>query len=173
MEINVVDTKDPGLAKPMILLQSLKKIVIQIDAGRDGVKRMVDAVILAAGCLGSIDVLRIYAHGRSGVINIAGGTYDAQDELSAIGMDNLGKLGIELQRLTHYFASGARVELQGCTVAEGSKGEMLLMELAHLWGVRVQAQTKESPLGAVQFSGGVVEANPAGGLSCVVGTPLS
>ena len=173
MEINVVDTNDSWMVKPLIQLRAWKKIVVEVQSGPNGVKRMIDAIIQQAGNPASITVLRIYAHGRPGAINVAGGHVDAQDELSGIGTDSLAELGPQLQRLRPYFAPGARAELQGCEVAQGSDGEKLLLALAQFWRVRVQAQTMQVPIGTVQFVGAVVEANPDGGLASVVGMPLT
>lgn len=173
MEINVVDTTDSWFQKPIIQLLEWKKIVIEMTLGPNGVQRMVDAVIRRAGCPGAITVLRIYAHGRSGAINIAGGHYDKQDQLSGIGLESLPRLTGTLQLLTPYFAPNAHVELQGCEVSRGSDGEKLMLRLAKIWRTRIQASPDPVPMGAIQFSGIVTEANPQGGLTCVPRTELA
>lgn len=43
-----------------------------MSPGPNGVERMIYEVTGAAGKTGSISVLGIYAHGNSGVINVAG-----------------------------------------------------------------------------------------------------
>lgn len=173
MEINVVDTTDSWFRKPIIQLTEWRKIVIEMTLGPNGVQRMVDAIIRRAGSPGVITVLRIYAHGRSGAINIAGGKIDAQDQLSGIGLESLPRLTGTLQSLTPYFAPSARVELQGCRVARGSDGEKLMLKLAKIWRAKVQASPEPASIGAVQFAGVVTEANPAGGLACVPRTELT
>jgi hypothetical protein len=173
MEINVVDTNDPWMVKPLIQLKAWNKNIVEIQSGPNGVQRMVNAIIQKAGSTHSIDVLRIYAHGRPGAINIAGGQIDAQDELSGIGLDSLAALKPQLQALTSYFAPGARVELLGCEVARGSDGEKLLLALGGIWFVKVHGQTFAVPIGTLQFGGEVIQANPGGGLSSTVGAELT
>ena len=187
MEINVVDTNDPWLVKPMIQLTEWKKIVIEIAAGPNGIARMVDAIIQRTlfsrtpdgrGSIdghGSITVLRIYSHGNdSGEINVAAGKDEnGPDLFSGISLDNLPKLSPILGRLRPYFAPNARVELLACSVAKKSEGEQLMLQLAKLWGVRVQASPNKLTVGSVNFQGPVYEANPGGGLSCAVPTELT
>lgn len=173
MEINVVDTVDPGLMKVVMTLRNLGQKVVEIPPGNDAVHRMVDAIIRLAGSPSSITVLRLYAHGSSGAINVAGGEYSEEEQLSTLTLANLPKLETTLRRLSPYFASGARVELQGCSVATGTDGEKFILGLARVWGVRVQARPKGCPLGTVQFQGAVYEANPQGGLICVPGTEIT
>ena len=177
MEINVVDTIDTGLVKAAMMLSSLNQVVIEVSAGPNGVDRMVTAIINKVKKPNSIDVLRIYAHGNTGIINVAGGQFDASDELSAISMTNLPKLENTLNRLTPYFTNQARVELLGCEIVtdakgkitENSAGERLIKRLAQIWKVNVLASgnPKGLPLGSLKFHGLVVQSGMAGGLACV------
>src|SRR5690349_2940883 len=110
MEINVVDIGDSGLGRVVLNLKTLNQDVIEMQPGPDGVSRMVTQVIQKAGSAGSIDILRIYAHGNAGIINVAGGKYDESDTLSAISITNLDKIEGTLRLLKPYFGRGARVE---------------------------------------------------------------
>ena len=173
MEIQVVDSIDPYMVRPMSTLKSLSKKVIEMTPGPNGVGRMIDEVIKVAEKPGAITVLRIYAHGSSGEINVAGGRFNEADSLSTLTLDTLPKLKNLLQRLAPYFAPGARVELQGCTVAKDTKGEKFILELARIWGVRIQGSPIEQPVAAVQFTGPVYEATPTGGLLCIPRTEIT
>src|SRR6266702_2895869 len=107
MEVNIVDTVDYGLLPIYRQLGALNQDPIRISNGDDGVQRMIDEIIAKVKTPGSINVLRIYAHGNSGVIAVTGGQvleYDA----SAISIWALPKLKPQLSRLTPYFAVGAQ-----------------------------------------------------------------
>lgn len=173
MEIQVIDTIDPAMVRPMLTLKSMGKTVIDMTPGPHAIGRMLDEVVKMVGKPGSLTVLRIYAHGNSGMINVAGGNRDNSENLSTLTLDTLPKVRNLLQQLTPYFAPGARVELLGCAVGSGTDGEKLLVELAQIWGVRVQATPAEDPIGAVQFTGIVYQAAPDGGLVCVPRTEMT
>lgn len=177
MELNIVDIGDPALVKVSMKLRSINQEVIEMSTAPNGVALMVSQIEKKIVKPRSLTILRIYAHGNSGVINVSGGLYNAEDELSAISFSNLSKLDVTLRKLTPYFAQNARVELVGCDVALDSKklisansdGEKLLRKLAQIWQVNVLASgnPKELPISSIKFVGLVVEANPAGGLRCV------
>src|SRR5262245_33329415 len=168
MELNVVDLGDTYFVKLGMQLRALNQPVIEMLKGPDGVRRMVAAIKTASKGPGSITVLRIYAHGNSGIINVAGGHEDGSYELSAISIGNLSKVEPILGELTPYFGPGARVELVGCLVAlddskqisENSDGERLIKRLAQIWKVDVLASgnPKELPIAALKFVGLVVQA---------------
>jgi hypothetical protein len=175
MELNVVDLGDSYFVKLGMQLRALNQTVIEMLPGPNGVQRMVTDIKRAAKGPGSISVLRIYAHGNSGIINVAGGKFDASDTLSAISIDNLPKIESILGELTPCFSQQARVELVGCLVAldsnkkisENSGGERLIKRLAQIWRVNVLASgnPNELPIAALKFVGMVVQASPGGGLS--------
>ena len=85
--------------------------------------------------------------------------YSTEKDGNAIAVSNIKLLEPFLRNLTPYFASGARVELQGCLVGGGNDGEKLIRELARIWHVRVQATTEETSISAIGFTGLVVEAH--------------
>ena len=173
MEIAVIDTIDRAMVKPMMTLQNLGKKIIEMTPGPNGIGRMVDQIGRIVEKPGSLTVLRIYAHGNSGMMNVAGGEFDETDSLSTLTLDTLPKVKHQLKQLTPYFAPGARVELLGCAVAKDAEGEKLLVELARIWNVRVQGTPKEEPIAAVQFTGAVYQAAPDGGLVCVPRTEIT
>ena len=161
---------------------SLNQDPIEISRGDNGVERMITEIIKKAQTPNSIDVLRIMAHGNSGIIAVTGGE-TLEYPNSAIAVWNLPKLEPTLRRLTPYFKPTARVELLGCYVAthqdaktddysikQNSDGEKLIRELAKIWQVNVLASgntTKGLPIASIKFVGLVVQANPNGVLSCV------
>ncbi len=180
MEVNVVDTVDYGLLPIYRQLTALNQDPIRISNGPNGVERMVAEVIGKAKTPGSISVLRIYAHGNSGIIAVTGGDR-LEHPMSAISLWDMPKLAPILARLTPYFTQNAQVELYGCYVATGengdswvikenSDGEKLIRELAQLWKVKVLASgntEKGLPIASFRYVGLVVEASPNGGLRCV------
>jgi hypothetical protein len=181
MEINIVDTVDRGLVPMWRQLVTMNQDPIEISQGPGGVERMVTKIIEKVKTTNSIDVLRILAHGNSGVIAVTGGETLEYDS-SAIAVWNLPKLEQTLKRLTPYFKPTARVELLGCYVAtesvgekdhiikENSDGERLLKELAKIWQVNVLASGNTArglPIASIKFVGLVVQAYPDGGLACV------
>ncbi|MEP7074923.1 MAG: DUF4347 domain-containing protein [Acidobacteriota bacterium] len=182
MEINVVDLGDSYFVKLGMQLRALNQPVIDMTPGKDGVQRMVSEIMKIAKPA-SITVLRIYAHGNSGVINVAGGEYDASADLSAISVRNYPKIENILRSLNTYFKRPARVELVGCLVAldsnkqvtKNSDGENLITNLANLWQVDVLASgnPNELPIAGLKFVGLVVKASPGGGLSATAPTEIS
>lgn len=180
MEVNIVDTVDYGLLPIYRQLTVLNQDPIKIPNGPGGVERMVAEVIGKAKTPNSITVLRIYAHGNSGVIAVTGGDR-LEHPMSAISIWDMPKLDPILARLTPYFAPNAQVELYGCyvatgengngwTIKENSDGEKLIRTLAKLWRVKVLASgntDKGLPIASFRFVGLVVEASPDGGLRCV------
>jgi len=173
MEINVLDVGDPFMRRVAMVLQTQlgKKDLIELAPGPRGVERMIDEIGKRADA-GTIDIFRLYAHGNTGIINVAHGHERGEDEDSALTLSTVQRLKPLLATLTPYFSSTARVELHGCMVALGTDGERLMLELARLWRVRVQASPDPEPMGAVQFQGRVYEARP-GGLSCVPPTDIT
>lgn len=181
MEVNIVDTVDYGLLPIYRQLGAMNQDPIRIANGDDGVKRMVDEIEKKAKKHRSISVLRIYAHGNSGVIAVTGGDM-LEHPMSAISIWNMPKLEPILSRLTPFFTQNAQVELYGCYVATGQKadevweikkdsdGEKLIIALAKLWKVKVLASgntEKGLPIASFKYVGLVVEADPGGGLRCV------
>lgn len=172
MEVNVVDTVDPGMHRIVMVLRDRGQSVLEMPGMSHGVGYMVTQVTHAARP-GSIEVLRIYSHGHAGAVNVSGGQVEGAEDWAGIDLSNVDNVAPVLARLAPYFAPQARVELYGCLAAKGSQGEQLIVELSRIWNVRVQAQTTESPIGSIQFMGAVVEANPGGGLRTVVRTEVT
>ena len=176
MEINVVDIGSKWIGRVVLTLRSLNQEVIEMQGGPGGVARMVDEVIKKVGSPRNLQVLRIYAHGGPGVINVAGGEFDESEALSAISVSNLPKIEPTLRLLTPYFVPDGRVELLGCDVAldknkkisEKSPGLTLLSKLAKIWNVEVLASgnPKQLPIASIKFVGLVVRVAPFGGLTC-------
>jgi len=70
MEVNVVDTVDYGLLPIYRQLTALNQAPIRISNGDEGVRRMIDEIITTVKTPKSVNVLRIYAHGNSGIIAV-------------------------------------------------------------------------------------------------------
>lgn len=188
MEVNVVDTVDPGLRTVLRQLISMNQNPIEIPKGANGVERMVQKVIDVAQKPGAISVLRIYSHGNSGMFAVTGGDHDI-DPTSIIADWNIAKLEPTLARLSLYFANNGRLEIYGCYVATHlddksdvhsfkvhSEGEQLISKLARILGVKVLASgnsAKGLPIAALGFIGTVIQAEPGGAVGCAEAIPIA
>jgi hypothetical protein len=132
VNVDVVDrTSDNGFnAKQLEINQGA---VIAPD-----VRRMVNCIIYRAGNK-KVARLRIFAHGNTGMQAVSGGQTPSWDQVVAV--NNAGNLVNQdhLKLLTGYFAADGLVQLHGCLVGSGWKGQALVKALAALWNVRVQA----------------------------------
>jgi hypothetical protein len=177
MEINVLDTSEEKFLRVKWQLEAVGKTTIETVDFSNAVDRMIDDVIRVAKTPNSITVLRLYAHGNAGIINVRGfgqhGKKADPESRACVAIENLPKLEASLRRLAPYFAPGARVELIGCLVALDTEGEELLRELARIWGVRVQGSPDASSVLSIELSGRVYEATPDGGLLCVERTEMT
>ncbi len=97
---------------------------------------------------GSLNRLRIFGHGGSGVQVLGGGRRPPHwyNVIQVVGDSVTG--ADELQRLKSRFAARGWAELHGCSVAHGEPGRQLLTRLAHLWGVPVAGGTVIQNTGA-------------------------
>ena len=86
-----------------------------------------------------IDRLRIFGHGHAGHQFVGGGTHaQAHQLIAAYENGELHNRDL-LSMLRGCFTADALVQLHGCRVARGTRGNLLVYQLAHLWQVRVQA----------------------------------
>lgn len=128
---------------------------------------VVDRIIDRAQGPGMISILRFHGHGASGIMSIAG-SYgpDMSRHLSDIGDRRRKRTRRILSDLKPYFAPYGRVELHGCSVAQGGKGARLIRSLSRTLGVPVSAgigyQYDESDDDAFRFEGAVRTAYPNG-----------
>ncbi|MBI1745335.1 MAG: hypothetical protein HYR55_01955 [Acidobacteria bacterium] len=147
------------------------RTIIKYYGMSNGVAQMVADIKKATG-RSSINVLRIWGHGYPGGQGVSGGVAGATfaNDFAGMTVSNVSALSSTLGQLRPLFARGARTELRGCNVAQGN-GDQLLVSLARIWGVPVQGGSITQHAGS-NWDGPVTEATPAGGLRCVVGTPL-
>ena len=123
-----------------------------------------------------ITLLRFHGHGAPGMMNIAAGKDNSFVHHSGISNSNFQATKGTLSELKPFFSQHkARVELHGCNVAKGSKGELLIKNLAKVWGVPVSAGVKTQYGGVgnqFKFEGLVQTADPKGNLTCGNGALL-
>jgi len=118
----------------------------------------------------TIGNLVLWGHGQPGLQGMGSGNdlnHPARDHARIIAMMG-GRLLNEnqLARLNGHFANDALVELHGCRVGAHAVGRALLLRLADLWGVTVQADASDQPSdrGNRFYNGSVIEAShPAPG----------
>lgn len=171
MIIDVIDMQDPKSGSEVKRgLSGTDSKVVCLYGMSNGIGQMITEVINAAGMVYSIDALRIWAHGTSGSQVLSSGEYLMEEHWCGIDVSMIREIEPTLKRLAPYFKPGARVELRGCNIARGKKGERLLKELARIWGVAVQAGTADQV--GVNWIGPVVEASPQGTLICTTGTDI-
>jgi hypothetical protein len=173
MNIDVVDMEDSvlgGNRQQWLAYLRANSTVIEMYGMCNGVAQMVSDVIQRA-LPGSIEALRIWSHGYPGGQNVtAGASGSGAPERATIAASNLGDLAGDLVRLQPYFQANGRLELRGCSVGQGPAGEQLLVGLARLVGVPVQAAPVVQSTG--NWAGSVYQAYPNGALACVIGTPV-
>jgi len=147
MEVHVCDTSSN---EGVIAANNLKRIraahVILFDAPMsNGVGVMVSKVVEEASNSpsGMIKVLRIWAHGGPGSQGVSRGT-DASANADWAGIDletlaknnEMTKTRIQLEQVLDWYG---RVEMRGCKVGSGIRGQIFLNYLANLWQVPVHA----------------------------------
>ncbi len=102
-----------------------------------------DVVSRASGS--NVMLVRFHGHGGPGLQAIAhgtrklAGTMDYNEELTVLNATTLGKLRSPLSKLASVMCSFGFVELHGCRVGKGSKGQALLRSLSDVWRVPVSA----------------------------------
>jgi hypothetical protein len=143
---------------------------IQAETVRD----MVDNIIVRLGAGNQIERLRIFAHGRPGMLTLKrlsshsrhhGVTANTTDANSVI-TERGGTVTNDwiLAELNGKFQPGGYVELHSCNVAamqDGVCGASLLLALAKILGVHVKGSTQTQYLGG-GMEGPVLTANPDG-----------
>jgi hypothetical protein len=88
----------------------------------------------------AIGLLRVIGHGSPGEQRMGDSRFSTNPR-QVIALDARGRLINRevLTQLRGYFAPNAVVELHGCNVGAGSRGEALRQALERVWGVRVRA----------------------------------
>ncbi len=171
MIIDVLDMEDPVLGKnrqQWLNYLGASSVKINMYGMSNGVGQMISDIKQRAS-IGRLERLRIWSHGAPGMQNVsAGASGSGAVHWASLSVSNIAQVRETLAQLRPYFSPHhAHVELRGCNVAQGAQGEQLLVELARIWGVPVQAGTVVQTTG--RWAGTVVQAEPNGALSCTTG----
>lgn len=161
MEIHVCDLTDrAGQGDCQTLEKMGKKNIIKMLGMSNGITYMVDKVIEIAGS-NKIEILAFWGHGGSGSMGLSRGEEsDRNSDWAGISIYNVESSRSTLERLKNYFAPNAIVELRGCDVASGWRGQALLTALANIWKVRVRAGASTQYGPTLGWAGTVYEAKP-------------
>ena len=176
MEVHVCDVNDRvGLAARNTLVAQKKKHVIELHGMSNGVTQMVAKILKEAEDSSSmVDKLAIWGHGGSGSVGVSRGTESARNvDWAGIDIENLidttkdsegaekgKKMRDTLRRLWDVLSYSAIVELRGCDVAKGVRGQQFLMVLASIWEVPVRAGAVTQYGPTFGWAGVVHEARP-------------
>lgn len=176
MEVHACDVTDKvGVATRNALIAQKKKHVIEIHGMSNGVTHMVEKVLKEAEDSSSmIDKLVLWGHGGSGSMGISRGTESEHNvNWAGIDIENLidttkdtegaqkgKKMRDTLRRLWDVLSWSAIVELRGCDVAKGVRGQQFLMVLANIWEVPVRAGAVTQYGPTFDWAGVVHEARP-------------
>lgn len=139
------------------------------------VEHFVNSVIEKAMPFGpkSIKRIKIFGHGSPGVQEVGGSSCHGEIKLDSssqfVGWKNgkripnfHGSRERLLRRIRPHLRHDAVIELRGCKVGRGKSGTALLRKLYHVWGVRVEASTRDQ-VGLIPGWEGVVRSyGPAG-----------
>ena len=162
MEIDVVDITDSKLKPTVTELQNRgKSTVLPYAAMSNGLNKMVHDV-MGAAAPGTVNVLRIWAHGTPSVVGISSGDDPRliRVHLTGISPGAFESPHQELEKLKPYFATGGRLELRGCQTGAGADAEKLMRQLADLLGVEVHASPEDQPITGLIWFGRVFVAKP-------------
>lgn len=173
MIIDVIDATDHHVKLSLDhRLKYVNSKRIEIYAMSNGVSFMINEIISALGS-SKLELLRIWGHGVAGVQMVSTGNQVAGSSASraAITLENIGEMEPILIRIRNCFAPNARVELRGCKVASYERGQDLIVALAKIWGVPVQAGIMLQDTTG-WWTGNVIQATPSGALSTEIGLPI-
>jgi hypothetical protein len=151
MDVHVVDTSSPtGLLVCSNLTRISMKHVISLDAPQSNAVPVMVGRIMAEAQKSSemIMKLAIWGHGHAGAQGVSRGT-DADGDRHWAGIDldvlenehivSTHTLTRTLKQLWDVLDWDGWVELRGCNVAEGARGQRFLNVLADIWQVPVYA----------------------------------
>jgi len=115
----------------------------------------------------SIVLLRLYAHGAPGGINVSAGVDDYDADLAGISNSNFHQIRGSLNFIKGKFAPFSSVGFHGCQVGRGSAGRNLVRKLADVWQVPVTAAVRYQLVGGgarytFRHEGPVFTAYPGG-----------
>jgi hypothetical protein len=147
--IDVVDGTDPSLvALEAADIRAAGGDPIVVFGMSNGVEVVMTQIAARANGNGTIALLRFHGHGNRGLQNVSGGEINGAPHLAGISNENFGAVAGSLARITRFLSGFGSVQLLGCDVGGGGKGQALMSRLANLWGVPVTAGVH------TQFGGG-------------------
>lgn len=175
MDAHVCDVNDTvGLAARNTLVAQKKAHVIELNGMSNGVTHMVSKIVEEAGD-SLIDTLAIWGHGGPGSVGISRGETSVHNaDWAGIEIENLlerttdseeeklrkRKMRSTLRKLWNVLGWNAVVELRGCKVGQGVRGQVLLTALANIWEVPVRAGDVDQYGPKWGWAGTVHEARP-------------
>jgi hypothetical protein len=181
MKVDVVDMGDPVLGNHRAnIARDYSDGIFKMYPMSNGIVQMADEVYNFVSASGSLNVLRIWGHGWAGGQLIAAGA-DSQsgvNNASALWGPNIDTYSYYIAKLGELFAADGRIELKGCSVAQGTDGERFLIKIAVVLGYPVQASSVvqggpgNSFAEGVGWNGQVVEATPDYTIKYIQGSSL-
>lgn len=169
----VMDSVD--VTDPMLLDRTVPELTrwtspVTLGAMSNGVHELVTKVKERVQDQGSLLMLRLHGHGKSGIVAVSHGSrrimgdkinpFEAQ---SVIAHDIVPVLEPQLRRLAPLFCDFGFVELHSCHVAEGVEGQGFVRKLAEILGVPVRAAyTTQSERAVFTLTGPTLSGLPGG-----------
>jgi hypothetical protein len=168
MRVNVIDMTDPTLTIDLNYIKTSdpQSKIIKLQGMSNAVAEMVNSIERIAG-KGNLEILKIWGHGFPGgqIVSSGANADDILNHYTGLEVSDLDQTIAQLRRLRAQFTNNAVVELKGCSVGQGTRGETFLRSLAQIWGVPVRAGIIPQFMGR-DWTGTVVEAKPDGSLRC-------
>ena len=148
---------DSGVADAQALIDDLRArsgaelVVVQLDAQRDGVEQITDALAQVS----DVDAVHIVSHGTDRALKI-GSTW--------LTADDLDSRADSLTQWREALSADADLLLYGCDLAAGPQGQALLQGLQQLTGADIAASTDATGARALggdwdlEYTAGAIEA---------------
>lgn len=164
--VNVADIYDSS--RDRVMPEDFRNpYLIRLGGMSGGLQQFVYEILRRTRKRGSIVFLRIFGHGRSGLMAVSAGDGRLRDyrgipiELppeqkvnheehhSILTITTIRRSRTDLMRLRPLFCPYASVELHGCRVGDGDDGKRLLRALAFVLGVPVTAGIEKQSFGEI------------------------
>ena len=176
MIIDVIDGSDPKLAENIpkwIKFRKSNSTIIVLPPMSNGVAEMVNQIQMKAQPA-SLYILRIWGHGRPGMIGVSGGPDESFTHFSGLSLSNIMLQKDVLESLNPLFSTSGRVELRGCNVGENDDGQAFVTILAEIWQVNISAGRILQSAGTTEnlWSPPVLTVMPNGASLMSQGTPF-
>ena len=168
--INVVDAEDPAQRKRVMggLNRALARDVIIMYGQSNAIASAISQIMSRVNASGTVAMVRLYSHGAQGAQNVAAGKDGSMmAHRSGFTTAMLPQIKTDFSRLNDVLASFGCLDLMGCSVGGGVKGQRLLSGLANAvrrpaeGGMRVQYSTNTGYV-PFNFEGAVRHVYPRG-----------